>query len=185
LNLSNPFLPPNPLYPRASGGAGAEGLKKRILIIRSGHAESHCKSERDPTNFSMNKKCCAVSVVIGILSLILSSCGAVVELGGTEEFLRVSKIDALEFQRASEVDVQRIANFYLLHKYDYRIAEYRKSWTVARDGDYLIYRGSAAETSAKLDYFVVVWSLSADQAVFAEVGHTRVGEYPRGLLSSP
>jgi hypothetical protein len=32
MSLSNPFLPPNPLYPRASGGAGAEGLKKQFLI---------------------------------------------------------------------------------------------------------------------------------------------------------
>ena len=28
----HPFLPPNPLYPRASGGAVAEGMKKGILI---------------------------------------------------------------------------------------------------------------------------------------------------------
>jgi hypothetical protein len=32
MSLSNPFLPPNPLYPRASGEAGAEGLKKQFLI---------------------------------------------------------------------------------------------------------------------------------------------------------
>ena len=29
--LSSPYLPPNPLRPRAFGGKGAEGLKKQIL----------------------------------------------------------------------------------------------------------------------------------------------------------
>jgi hypothetical protein len=28
------LINPNPLYPRASGGAGAEGLKKQFLINR-------------------------------------------------------------------------------------------------------------------------------------------------------
>jgi hypothetical protein len=32
LNPFSPFLPPNPLYPRTSGGAGAEGLKNQFLI---------------------------------------------------------------------------------------------------------------------------------------------------------
>jgi hypothetical protein len=34
LNPFSPFLPPNPLYPRASGGAGAEGMKKGIPISK-------------------------------------------------------------------------------------------------------------------------------------------------------
>ena len=31
---------PNPLYPRACGGAGAEGLKKRILIINTDYVDT-------------------------------------------------------------------------------------------------------------------------------------------------
>ena len=35
MSLSGPFLPPNPLYPRPCGGAGAERLKKQIPAINS------------------------------------------------------------------------------------------------------------------------------------------------------
>ena len=33
--LNAPYLPPNPLRPRAFGGKGAEGMKKEILSNRT------------------------------------------------------------------------------------------------------------------------------------------------------
>jgi len=47
MSLSNPFLPPNPLYPRASGGAGAEGLKKQFLINKVSHIAGELQGSRD------------------------------------------------------------------------------------------------------------------------------------------
>ncbi len=50
MNPFSPFLPPNPLHPRPSGGAGAEGLKKQFPI--SPPPETTSGKDIDETGFS-------------------------------------------------------------------------------------------------------------------------------------
>jgi hypothetical protein len=57
--LNFPYLPPNPLRPRAFGGKGAEGMKKEIPSSLSGSHQAKF------TGFFAQRKCGALILVSG------------------------------------------------------------------------------------------------------------------------
>ena len=118
--------------------------------------------------------------------ILISSCGEVVPVGDiSEEFLRLSKVKALDFKPLSEAERQKVESLSALSSYQYRLGEWADKWAAARDGGYLIYKGGAAKSANRHAFFIVVWSISENRAVFVEVGHHRTGTYPSGLMSSP
>ena len=121
-----------------------------------------------------------------VLLLILFTLASCVRKGDvSSEFRRIAKIKSLSFTPTSQADDGRILALIQSRGYDYRLKDWKEQWSVARDKNYLIYRGGAAQSDNKFVMFVIVWSNSQERVVFTEIGHDRSGNYPSGLTSSP
>jgi hypothetical protein len=121
-----------------------------------------------------------------VIFILISSCGEVAPVGDiSKEFLRLAKVKALDFKPLSEAERQKVESLSALSSYQYRLGEWADKWAAARDGRYLIYKGGAAKSANRYAFFIVVWSIAENRAVFVEVGHHRTGAYPSGLMSSP
>jgi hypothetical protein len=129
----------------------------------------------------MNKKLYR-SLVILLAIFVIASCRKG-EL--SSEFLRIAKIKSLNFNKTSRTDDARILPIIQRSGYNYRLGDWKNQWSVAKDNDYLIYRGGAAKSDTNQMFFVILWSNSQGRAVFSELGPSRIGSYPSGLTSSP
>lgn len=143
------------------------------------------------SNFQSHVKTLGTLAFFTLLSLAFQSCDGVVGKGEVgETFLRLAKVKSLKFEKPSQAMIEStlipaIKDIPEFSGNNYRFKDSVDAWTVAKDGRYLIHRGSVHESKTSYRFFVVVYESSTRRPVFYEAGHSTSGTYPSGIKSSP